>query len=123
MESTDVIFGDDKYPGLKIDKENEKLRFENLSDQVYSDEEEPEQNEQQSVEFDEYNSINREQNSSLGNTYEVEVYNTGGENNGFAGHANNQNNEGTSNQTICHIRKWDKRNSIRNIIRNPTAGV
>lgn len=60
MESTDVIFGDDKYPGLKIDKENEKLRFENLSDQVYSDEEEPEQNEQQSVEFDEYNSINRE---------------------------------------------------------------
>lgn len=60
MESTDVIFGDDKYPGLKIDKENENLRFENLSDQVYSDEEEPEQNEQQSVEFDEYNSINRE---------------------------------------------------------------
>ena len=117
MESTDVTFDDQSYPGLEEDDENENnlLRFENQSYLEGSDDED--ESYVQATHNAEGNFTNSSE--SVVQTPVIGCTNTGGvsELNDHVKAETRQGNE------QGHTRKWDRDHTVDQIIGNPSGGV
>ncbi|KAL8135805.1 hypothetical protein AgCh_010425 [Apium graveolens] len=123
MESTNVSFDDDKYPGLECLDENEveALKFENLN--IDSDsEDEAEINTSNRMNEESTEQVNHE-NENSSQIPEFDSTNSGGEREeSSASHANSEENaENSSQQT--HTKKWDMSHTREAIICDPNVGV